>query len=144
MTLNPTRSNVPHTCVTGIHRVPNFTPFCSMTVVFEMQAILRQLHRMTLKWPWTYKVKSCIPYVLPVSSSIKFQSFNLRPAIFESQAIWDKCTEWPHNDLEHHKVEGTPHMFQHHTRAPNFRLFCSTTSSFQDIAHFLILHWLLR
>ena len=34
-------------------RVSNLTPFRSTTSLFNIQAILRQVHRMTPNWPWT-------------------------------------------------------------------------------------------
>ena len=47
MTLNPTRSNLPHIWVTS---VPDFqipVSFTQWQTVFELQAILRQVHQMT-------------------------------------------------------------------------------------------------
>ncbi len=33
--------------------------------------------------------------------------FLLRPDIFELETILRKCTEWPQNDIEHHKVKAS-------------------------------------
>ncbi len=58
--------------------------FALCTSVFELQAILRQVHRMIPTWPWTLKgFDSVLLYGQRFS--------NYRP-------VWDMCTEWPQND----------------------------------------------
>ncbi len=47
MTLNAKRSYVPHICATSIHESQISLHFALWTAVFEIQAILRQVHRMT-------------------------------------------------------------------------------------------------
>ncbi len=50
----------------------------------------------------------CVPIVPDSQISVRFA---LRPAVLELQAIRDKCTEWPQNDIEYYKVKGTPYMY---------------------------------
>ncbi len=47
MTLNPTRSKVPHICFTSTHGSQISLRFALRPAVLEIQAILRQVHRMT-------------------------------------------------------------------------------------------------
>ncbi len=86
MPLSPTRSNVPHMCVTSIHRSHISLCFTLQPAVFEIQAILRQVHWMTPKWPWT--TRSNYPeYVTAVLWSQISVRFVLRPAVFEIPPI---------------------------------------------------------
>ncbi len=52
------------------------------------------------------------------------------PAVFQIQAIiWDKCNEYPPNDLKHWKFNlGTPYTYHNYPRVPNFTQFHSTSS----------------
>ncbi len=96
MTFNTTRSKVPHTCITSV-------PDSQISVRFALQSafvdldILRQVHPMTPKWPWTLQGQRYPMHVLFVSLSPKFQSIWLCDQLFfELQAILRyKCTEWP-------------------------------------------------
>ena len=54
--------------------------FSLRNTVFEIQAILRQVHWMTSKWPKNLQGQVYPIYVLLVSKSPKFISFALRPA----------------------------------------------------------------
>ncbi len=54
MTLNTTRSNVPHI---GVTLIPNFSPLALRPAVFEFQDILRIVHWMPPKDLETYEVK---------------------------------------------------------------------------------------
>ncbi len=53
MTLNTTRWYVPLICVTSIHESKIWILFAAWSDVFEFRAILRQVHEMTINWPWT-------------------------------------------------------------------------------------------
>ncbi len=55
--------------------------------LFELQAILRQVHRMTPKWPWTLQGPRYTTYVLLVSQSPKFWSVLL----YDQRFPWS-CT----------------------------------------------------
>ena len=73
--MNPTRStNVRHICITTIPECQISLCFALQPAITEIQAILRQVHWMTPKWPWTLQGKRYPIYVLPVSLSHKFQS----------------------------------------------------------------------
>ncbi len=60
---------------------PKFTP------VFELQAILRKMHQMTPKSPWTLKGHRYPKHILKLlpESQISLR-FDLKKAIFELQA----------------------------------------------------------
>ena len=55
MTLNPTRLNVPNICTTTVPESQISLSFPLRPALFEIQAILRQVHWITPKWPWTLK-----------------------------------------------------------------------------------------
>ncbi len=57
MTLNPTRPNVPHICVTSIHESQPSVCFTLRPIVFEKHAILRQGYRRTPNDLKPYTVK---------------------------------------------------------------------------------------
>ena len=100
MTLNFTSSNIPNACATAYqcHRIPNFTPFCST-------AILRKVHLWLQNDLKPDKVK-CTPYVLLVFVIPNFHCVLLYDQQFSRYRLfWDKCTEWPQNDLEPYKVK---------------------------------------
>ena len=52
------------------------------------------------------------PYVLIVP---QLQSLNpFRDGFFpRNRPSWDKCTEWPQNNIEHYRDNGTPYMFHY-------------------------------
>ncbi len=77
MTLNTTRSKVPHTCVTSLPGTQLSVHFPLRQAFFELQATLRQVHQMTPKDPGHYKVKGT-PYMwYHCPWIIKFQSVSL-------------------------------------------------------------------
>ncbi len=53
ITLNTTRPYVPYMYVTSIHESQISLNFALRRSIFEIMAILRQVHRMTSNWPWT-------------------------------------------------------------------------------------------
>ena len=65
----------------------------------------------------------------------------LQLAVTEIQHV-QEFTEWPQTGLEHLAVKSIPHTLKTYPWGSNFDPFHSTTSSFQDIAHFIIAHWL--
>ena len=142
-----TRSYVPQIYIFyHYQRVPSFTPFHSTTRDFWNTGHFEKRSEL---WPQIdlepYKVK--LPYIgiRGVPESQISLRFALRPAVFESHAILRQMHQMTPNDLEHYKVKGTPHICSYCPRVSNFTPFCSTTSPFQDIAHFIILiipHWL--
>ncbi len=70
--------------------------------------------------------------------------FALWLAVSEIQARQNqKYTEWPQTELEHLTVKGTLDTLHAYSWGPNFGSFRSTTCGFQDIAQFVIPHWLL-
>ncbi len=59
-----------------------------------------QVHRMTLKWPWTLKSQSCPVYVWQLPRTPKCRSVLLYGQPFSRyMSFWDRCTEWPPNDI---------------------------------------------
>ena len=77
MTLNPTQSNVPHTCVTSIHDFQISLRFALRPAILGIQAIFRQVLQMSQKWSWTLqgqRYPMCywcarVPYFTPLSST---------------------------------------------------------------------------
>ena len=64
--------------------------------IFELQAILREVHKLTPKWPWRLNGQQCPMYMLQLPSSPHFQSVSLYVQPFSShRPLWVKCTEWP-------------------------------------------------
>ncbi len=50
--------------------------------------------------------------------------------------FWDKCTEWPQNDLEYWKVKGTRYAYHKRPRVPNCTMLRSTASHFRVTGRF--------
>ena len=74
----------------------------------------------------------CVHWILAHEAQISLR-FALRPANFEIQACQKrKCTQWPHDYLNHLRVKSTPCTLNTHPRGPNFNPFRSTTSHFRD------------
>ncbi len=62
----------------------------------------RQVHPMTPKGPWTLKGLRYLIYMLQLPQSPTFHSVSFHGQPFSSyRPYWDKCTQWPQNDLEH-------------------------------------------
>ncbi len=49
--------------------------------------------------------------------------------------FWDKCTEWPQNDVAYEKVKDTPYTYDTPSD-PNFTLFPSAASHYWLTGHF--------
>ncbi len=131
MTLNPTRSNVPHICINSVPD-SNFTPFRSD----QPFSRYRPFKNMCTKWPHKdldhYNVKGTW-HMLLMSQSPKISlHFLLRVTVYK---VVDsrKSTKWPQNDLEHITVKSTLHTLNTYLRGPFFsvllydQLFSSTS-----------------
>ncbi len=81
LTMNATRSYVPHICVTSIQESHIPLIFALRPAVFELQAILTKSTEWPQKDPKHYKVK-CTPYVLLMSLIPKFHSVSLYGQLF--------------------------------------------------------------
>ena len=66
---------------------------------FELQAILRQVHWMTLKWPWTVKGQTYPIMLVPSIPASQFQSVSLYDQQFLNyRPFWDMhqmTSKWP-------------------------------------------------
>ncbi len=101
-----------HKCVTSVPESQMSITFALWPASFELQAVLRKVHAMTRKWPWTlkgarYSISWCswcplVPYLSSFCSMTCEPFWSYRP-------FWDKCTAGPQNDLEPYKVKGTPY-----------------------------------
>ncbi len=56
---------------------------------------------------------------------------SLASCFWDTRKFWDKCTEWPQNDLGHWKVKGTIYTYDNYRWLPNFILFLRYGQSFQ-------------
>ncbi len=100
-----------YVCVTSVLDSQILIRFALRPAVFEIQASLGQVHQMTPKWHWTLQGQRYPIYVLLLSTSSKVHSISLYGQPFwRYRQLWEKCTEWPQNDLERYKVKGTPYM----------------------------------
>ena len=96
MTLNTTGSKVPK-YVLLVSWVPNFRPLRFLAAVFELQAILRQVQRMTPNDLEYYKVK-CTPYMCCYCPWVR----NYSPFRYTTSSCRDMRLPNianPHNDL---------------------------------------------
>ncbi len=89
---------------------PKFHSVSLRPAIFELQAILRQVHRMTPKWPWTLKGKRYPIYMIQIPSSPKFHSILLYGQAFLGYMPFsDKYTQWPQMVLNT-KSSKVPHI----------------------------------
>ncbi len=102
--------------------------------VSELHAILRQVYRITPKWPWTLHGQRYPIYVLEIYRCLKFHPIFLCDQPFLRYKIVDnwKCTKLPQNGLEPLTVKSTLYPLNAIYRGPNFCLCHSTASHFQD------------
>ena len=102
MTLHTKRSKVPCIHVTTTPDSQISLCFTLRSIVFRLQAILRQLHWLTPKWPWRLKGQRYPIYILELTPSPKFHSISLYGQPFASyRTFWEKCIRWLQNDLKH-------------------------------------------
>ncbi len=96
----------PYTFITIVPESQISLCFALRPAFFNKQAILRQVHRMTPKWPWTLQGQRYPINVLEVSMGPKFNAVSLYNQPFSRfRPFGDKCTEWPQVDLETFKVK---------------------------------------
>ncbi len=99
------RSNAPRVCATSVSESQLSVCFALRPAFLELQAILRQVHWMTPKWPWTLQGQLYSIYVLLVSVSTKLHSLLLYMPLFRYKIVEivknPKCTEWHENGIEH-------------------------------------------
>ena len=100
MTLNTTRSKVPHICFTSVHGSQISASFALQPVVLELQAISDKCS----EWP-QISLNTTRSKVLESQISLHYA---LRPTVPSYLPFWDKCAGWPQNDVEHYKVKATP------------------------------------
>ncbi len=135
--LEPYKVKLRYIYVLQISTRPKFHCFALRRAVFELQAILRKVHWMTPKWPWTLQGHRYQINVLLVSMSPKFHSVSLYDQPFSRyRPFWNKCTEWPQNDLNPYKFKCTQYIYNYCTWVPIFTPFRSMTSPFRDTGHF--------
>ena len=129
MTLNPTRSNVLHICVTSILDFQISVHLAVQPAVVELQAILRKF------WEWLPNDLNTKGQMYPacVTSIHKSQI-----SLFHSttSCFWDKCTEWPKNDFWTLQGLMYPIYCYWYSQVPHFNLFRSGTGPFGDTDHF--------
>ncbi len=139
--LDLTSSNVPHIFITIVPESQISLRFALRPAFFNIQAIWRQVHRMIPKWPWTLQGQRYPINVLLVSMCPKFHSVSLYDEPFSSYGpFWDKCTEWPQNNLEPYKFKCTLYIYNYCPWVPDFTPFRSTTSRFRVTGHFEKVH----
>ncbi len=109
-----------------------FTRFALQPSIFELQAILRQVHWITPKLPWTlkgqrYPIYTCNNYPTPFSSTAGCFWVT---GDFDTSALHDPKIAWSTK-----RCQRCPYMLY-------FTPFCSMISHFQDIGifHFPIVH----
>ena len=104
MTLNLQGQMYP-ICITIVTKSQISVLFAQRPAVFELHTILRKVHQMTPKSPWTLQGHMYLIYMLLVSPSSKVLSILINHQLFSRyRPVWDNCTEWPENDLEHYKL----------------------------------------
>ncbi len=120
--------------------------FALRLAVSEIQHVQGQRKSET-EWPQTelehLTVKSTL-YILHIPPRPKFWSVSLYDYPFLRYNVVKnrKWTEWPNTEIEKITVKTTLYTLSSYPWGPNFHSFHSTTSGFQDIAHFTIPHWL--
>ncbi len=78
--------------------------FTIWLTMFELQAIVRWVHQMSPNWLQTLKGRRYPIYILQLPP-IPNLSLSLYGYLFSSyRSFWDKCTEWPKNDLQRYPI----------------------------------------
>ncbi len=115
---NPTKSNVSQKCITGIQESQMSVRFVLRPAGFVLQDILRIVDRMTPKMtlnPTRSNVRHIC--VTSIHESLYNQPFS------SYRRFWDKCIEWPQNDIEPYNGEWLSYV-----------LLVSTNSKFHSIS----------
>ena len=105
-TLNPTRSNY-RICISSAIESQISVIFTLQSADFKIHAILRQMRRITPKWPWTLQGHRCLTYVW-VKDFTPFCSTTSRFRVFGHFETSEQ--NYPKNDLEHYRVKDTLYM----------------------------------
>ncbi len=97
--LEPYKVKLPYICITSVHDSQTLVRFALRPALFEIQATLRQVHRMTPNWPWTLQCQITLYYITTVPESQISLRFALQPEVLELQAIlrhvhW-MTSKWP-------------------------------------------------
>ena len=130
--LEPYKVKLPHMSYCCVHESQISLRFALWPVVFEMQPILRQGHRMTSKWPWTLQGQ-ITPYVLLLCSRVpNFTPFCSMTNHFRDTGNF--ATRAP-NDLEPYEVK-LPYTCITSIPDSQISLFRSMTNCFRDTGHF--------
>ena len=92
------------------------------------------------KWTWTLNSQKYSTYRKYLTPEVQILiRFALWLAVSEIQGRQNqKFTEWPQTELEHLTINTTLYTLNTYPWGPKFAPFCSTTSIFEDIAHFII------
>ena len=122
--------------VTGVPEFKNFTPFQSTTSHFWVTGHSETSALKDSKMIKPYKVKATPYFLLLISTSPKFHPVSLYDeALLSYRPFWEKCTEWPQNNLEHYKLKCTPYVLLV-SMIPKFHTVLLYGHPFWDIGHF--------
>ena len=110
-TLDIKRSKVHHilstTCRTPESQIS--VHFTLWTAILKLQSIVRQVHRITPKWPWTLWSQRYYRYLHSLATTTQESHislcFTLRPAIFKLLVILEQVHQWSQYGLEHLKSQ---------------------------------------
>ncbi len=75
---------LPNICTASSQQVPNFNLFALQSGVLELQDILKQLHWVISKWPWTFWRQRYNIYVLRTPMSHNFTPFRSTTSCFRA------------------------------------------------------------
>ncbi len=106
--LEPYKAKLSYICVTALPESQISLHFALPPPVFEIQAIFRQVSRMTLNWPRTLQGRMYLIYVLLVSTSPIFHSFSLYDQPFSSYRLF-----WQSAPNDHKKTLNTTRSKAH-------------------------------
>ena len=101
MTLNTTRSKLPHICFTSVHESQISVSFALL--YNQPFWSYRPFWDKCSEWP-QISLNTTRSKVLESQISLHYAL----PAVLCYRPFWDTCTGWPQNDIEHYKVKATP------------------------------------
>ena len=105
MTLKTKRSKVLHIHVTITPKSQISLRVALWPAVFTLQAIFKQVHQITPKWPLTLKGQRYPIYMLQLPLLPNCSLFCCTAGCFQVKGyrpFWDKCTELTQNGIEHY------------------------------------------
>ena len=107
-----------------------FNSLRSTASVFELQAILRQVHWMTQKWPSILQgQRKRICSIVTRESEISIR-FALRPAVFEFQTILRHLHRMAQHDLAHYLKAKVPQIWSTSTPVSKISIYFALQSVF--------------